>query len=595
MRFDEIDANAIKNYDDEMKTVRDDLHKNFIKDVQYNDIQYEYHIKNNNQRDNDSVQYKHVTDSIKNHVNDNQMLVELRTNSTNVNRKKDSMSQEIYRNLTMERQNDSILYGFHKFSDGDKYNIVPYKICDNITCIRLCCPLGDRLIDDKCISGENKYYFPNVYIHMNDSWQSGNKKLDELFQLIVHDPCEETKRFLFDSDNNSTRYIFFANGSLYLPYYDTFVESTSYCLAVVNRDKFVMTICLETYNKLINKKINESMNNIIDDDILDDVIFICLRIISMLFLLTTFLVYSILPEVRNIHAFMLRRYSGLMFVTYMIDITDNNSLINTMALGYPICITIALIKYFCYLASFFWLNVMSFDMWWTFRGFRSLQSNINQQERKKLIMYSAYAWGGPLILTIICIIMEFVPSVPKNLRPQIGLVRCWFYDDVPLALYLYLPAIICSTGSICLSISTALRIASYERDAARHLRNSENRCYNNNKKWFNMYLKLFIMLFIIIAIDWIISTAWDFWLYDILPVNALLTIYLIETMQDIGFFIIFVCRKTIKRLLLKRFSCQTCNLFRETESVMNASSNTDTTTSGEMLMQKINSCGQTIE
>src|SRR5580765_6087856 len=64
------------------------------------------------------------------------------------------------------------------------------------------------------------------------------------------------------------------------------------------------------------------------------------------------------------------------------------------------------------------------------------------------------------------------------------------------------------------------------------------------------------MLFIIIAINWIILTALEFWSFNyIAMLHLLYSICLMDTMQDIIIFIIFVCKKTIMRLLLKRF-CQ---------------------------------------
>jgi len=61
------------------------------------------------------------------------------------------------------------------------------------------------------------------------------------------------------------------------------------------------------------------------------------------------------------------------------------------------------------------------------RGFRALQGSMRQRERKKFLMYSIYAWGSASILSIVCAIMDFVPSVPKELiRPEIGVTKCWF-------------------------------------------------------------------------------------------------------------------------------------------------------------------------
>ncbi|EFN68080.1 hypothetical protein EAG_15448 [Camponotus floridanus] len=81
--------------------------------------------------------------------------------------------------------------------------------------------------------------------------------------------------------------------------------------------------------------------------------------------------------------------------------------------------------------------------------------------------------------------MDFVPNVPKNLiRPEFCVYSPWFYEDAASRLYFYGPVSICVISSICLSIYTALKIVRYEKDTARHLRDSESRFYNDNKRWF---------------------------------------------------------------------------------------------------------------
>ncbi|XP_072758922.1 uncharacterized protein [Anoplolepis gracilipes] len=152
--------------------------------------------------------------------------------------------------------------------------------------------------------------------------------------------------------------------------------------------------------------------------------------------------------------------------------------------------------------------------------------------------------------------METVPGVPKSIQPRFNPDQCWFHKGTPDQLYHYGPRIICTIISISLSIHTALKIMRYEKDTTRRLRDSESRCYNKNKKWVNLYLKLFIMLFVITAIERILVTTWKFWLfrnYTSGMIYIVLTIGAIQTIKDIGIFIIFVCKKAIIESLLKHF------------------------------------------
>jgi len=157
------------------------------------------------------------------------------------------------RNFRSENEKDNIWETNNQTNNqtiNNKNHIVPYEKCGNITCIQLCCPLGDRLVEN-CNSSEFQYIFPIIYSIWKNSMQSENKKVNELFPLVVQNPCQKTISF-YSYPDNYFKYMFSANSSLYLPYFDIYVESTSYCLAVV--DQFDAFICLEDVYETIYKK-----------------------------------------------------------------------------------------------------------------------------------------------------------------------------------------------------------------------------------------------------------------------------------------------------------------------------------------------------
>lgn len=586
----EFYTNSTRNREDKVEVLQYNLRGNSTKDNE--NVQYKFHTNSTNYReDDDSTRYEFRVHSIKDHKENNEMPMELRFNCTKIDDKNNSMS--IYENFTRtedknnftsyelhgnstqtESKSNWTSYDFHEKSNrnDNKNNTFPYGMCDNVICIQLCCPLGDRLIGEKCIAGKGNYPFPDVYSYItSDLPQREGKKLDELFQLVVHDPCQETERFLLNPDDYpDDEYMFLTNGSLYQPHHEEFIQSTSYCLAVVHRDKFEVTICFdETMNETIS-----DVNHLTGTPVG--------LIVSLPFLLATFVVYSILPELWNMHGYTLRGYVGSLFVAYMVLVVLQ--LTQPDAIEYSVCITLAFVIHFSFLASFFWLNVMCFDIWWTFGGFRSLQGSVKQRERKKFIMYSIYAWGSASILTTVCAIMDFVPSVPKDfIRPEFGVVRCWFTTDPAKALYFYGPMGITVVCNICLFISTALKIVRHKKDTAHHLRSSESRRHDDNKQWFNLYLKLFIVM----GINWSMEIV--SWLFKSAPKYVWYLTDLTNTLQGLIIFIIFVWKEKIKRLLLKRFGCQNRGIFsrNSTRSGCHSSaSRTCTTTSGVMPLQE---------
>ncbi|KYN38891.1 G-protein coupled receptor Mth2 [Trachymyrmex septentrionalis] len=570
---------------DDVKSMRYNLHKNSTK----NDEQYEFRANSNdNYEDNDLVQYAfHAQRSVKNHQEGDQILMELRANSTKAD---DENNFTLYNGNLTQVEDTSNLTSYElseKFYQDEK-NIIPYQMCENITCIPLCCPLGKHLqitqindtITEECVDGQvgqSNYLFPDVYEYvMNDSKRIPiGKKLDQIFPLTIHDPCQYQRYVLEPEIKRNEDYLFLSNGSLYQ--LDIKSVVTSYCLAIWEDDKkFDVTICFDREAEDVPPEEKTSL--------------VISLIVSLPFLLVTFVVYSILPELWNMHGYTLRGYVGSLFVAYMFLVMIN--LIHQAVISYFACIAFAFIIHFSFLASFFWLNVMCFDIWWTFGGFRSLQGSVKQRERKKFIIYSIYAWGSASLLSIICAIMDFVPSVPKELiRPEFGVSKCWFNTDEARALYFYGPMGVTVICNICLFISTALKIVRHKKDTAHHLRGSESRRHDDNKQWFNLYLKLFIVM----GINW--SMEIISWLFKSAPPYVWYISDLTNTLQGLIIFIIFVWKKKIKRLLLKRFGCQDRDFFsrNSTRSGNHSSaSRTCTTTSGLMsLQEKVNPYVQT--
>lgn len=81
---------------------------------------------------------------------------------------------------------------------------------------------------------------------------------------------------------------------------------------------------------------------------------------------------------------------------------------------------IGYIGYFSFMAAFFWLSVISFDLWQNFR----ITGPIRIGQRKRFIMYSTYAWGVPLCLTCIVMIIQN-SNVDDYYKPGIGDDYCW--------------------------------------------------------------------------------------------------------------------------------------------------------------------------
>ncbi|CAF4331119.1 unnamed protein product [Rotaria sp. Silwood2] len=87
-----------------------------------------------------------------------------------------------------------------------------------------------------------------------------------------------------------------------------------------------------------------------------------------------------------------------------------------------VCLLFALGIHFFFLASFFWMNVMAFDLWKTFhRGFSIYIYEI----RERLPYYALYAWGMPVIIVLIGILLDIKNA---QLKPCYGRFFRGCYD-----------------------------------------------------------------------------------------------------------------------------------------------------------------------
>lgn len=143
-------------------------------------------------------------------------------------------------------------------------------------------------------------------------------------------------------------------------------------------------------------------------------------IISIPFLITTFLIYSVCPELRTLHGKNLMCYVFSLTMLYtsltMVYLRRTGNTFECKAEGLTV--------YFSGLACFFWLNVLCFEIWTTIRGGKH---NRREKSKKSLhfFLFFLYAFGVPLLMTIFVFLVdnnEFVGSlIPNDYHPMIGI------------------------------------------------------------------------------------------------------------------------------------------------------------------------------
>lgn len=170
-------------------------------------------------------------------------------------------------------------------------------------------------------------------------------------------------------------------------------------------------------------------------------------LLSIPFIIATFLVYVSIPELRN-----LRGVCFLCYLVCLITLFIPLSLVHLNGYSYvapALCKSYASIIYFSFLSAALWLNVTCFDLWLSFRyevaalewitvkitvliSFFSFRSSKlwKFSNKTQFSFFALYAWGLPLLLTIFGHILDSMSSLPDHLRPGIGTETCFLKGNL---------------------------------------------------------------------------------------------------------------------------------------------------------------------
>lgn len=89
----------------------------------------------------------------------------------------------------------------------------------------------------------------------------------------------------------------------------------------------------------------------------------------------------------------------------------------------PMCEFIGLLIQFSQMSAFFWLNSIGYHVWSSFRKFRDPNQGCKVKLGifdKRFKWYALYAWGFPLLISTVTLIMQKLPEDAIGSHPGIG-------------------------------------------------------------------------------------------------------------------------------------------------------------------------------
>ncbi|CAH0603223.1 unnamed protein product [Chrysodeixis includens] len=421
-------------------------------------------------------------------------------------------------------------------------------------CVRKCCPIGHHYQPRRCGSLISKCV-PNtvdddVVFNITDYLEPVYRKWPELEGVMgirtdLH--CPEGRVVLNKSIPRDRHYLD-QEGRLVSP----ISVGDGYCL-----EAFDNRHCPE-----INNIFTTAVNCFVKapplpKNFLMSFVLIC---ISSVCLALTLVVYMSLPELRNLHGRTLICHVSMMLLAFgcLARVQYNHVPNATMCtlLGYGI--------YFGFVAAFAWLNVMCFDIWWTFGSVRTVQPMRKAgAELRRFLWYSLYAWSSSILLTLTMYLFDKYP-VSDILDANIGVGMCWFGTiqntraDWPHYIFFVIPMGLVTCTNFVLWVLTARHCARVKSEVHRLQAGSVG---DRAKRRFRVDQAKYVLtgkLWVVMGAGWIsellstlVSQPW--WLWTIID--------LINELQGVFIFLILVMKPKLYYLVRKRLGKSFIRIF----------------------------------
>ncbi|CAH0585542.1 unnamed protein product [Chrysodeixis includens] len=278
--------------------------------------------------------------------------------------------------------------------------------------------------------------------------------------------------------------------------------------------------------------------------------FVCMLVTCLLILMRVIL-FAWLPELRTLH--------GMILMAYLINFLIGFLLLAIIQLLYDwnlilqeVCTGISFIVYFSILSAFFWRNIMCYDIWWTFNCKRAFSSRgRNSSTRTRFIIYSVYAFGTPMALTVLLAGLEFSDlSRMHPFMPNLRIQGC-FLKGISKLIYLYGPIILLFVINVIFSTLTAVKISAIKKETKNVLQSNESSTHDQQKatRRFSLYLKLFVAM-AFLEVNWILEVIAIF-APDITKLLHISDIY--NVLVPLIIFINFMSQKQTWRMMRKRY------------------------------------------
>ncbi|XP_061397128.1 G-protein coupled receptor Mth2-like [Musca vetustissima] len=411
-------------------------------------------------------------------------------------------------------------------------------ICKLKPCVNFCCPYGQMHNGTECVDSSSEREWPHeINVTLRNGLQR-NANVFRQFAVVPFRPCESM--FALDPQTYpDDAWQIFENGTL-------FVETGE---LYMTRQDFCMLTTLDV-NDTSRRYLNPAICEVGSGRGTVKIINAYAMLFSIPFMVLTIIVYLAIPELRNQHGKSLVCYLFGLIVGYsLMSVGALNVHMNVMSIE---CKVLGYTCYYFFMAAFFWLNVISFDLWHNFRGTRGINRSL---EKKRFIMYSLYSWGIPVLCLLATWYIQEYVDMPEHLKDDLkpgigGGHYCWINMTTWAGfIYFFTPIMFIIVANIIMFVMTALKIHRVQKEMARIMAKEDStRNLKKEKDKFGLFLRLFLVMGVTWSLE-IIS-------YFVGPESKWAKIFyaadICNAVQGFLIFMLFVMKRKVKMLITNR-------------------------------------------
>lgn len=197
---------------------------------------------------------------------------------------------------------------------------------------------------------------------------------------------------------------------------------------------------------------------------------------SVPFLIITLIVYGWISELRNLPGKCLMCYLMCLLIFYIQYSLTLNIEMKLLVNYNSLCILSGYIELTTILMCFLWLNVMCYDVWFTIRKVQKVGKSW-----KIILIYSLYAFGIPIVITITIFILHKENVIPEKYQLKLGEESCLIGgNDTIVQIYLMPVIILMLVINFIFYAGTACTIRQIEKQNSKIFLN-QNQRYTQNK------------------------------------------------------------------------------------------------------------------